>query len=151
MKRLIPILLVAALMACSTNKRMASSAGAGGGSAAAKSKPSSGKIMLTGVATDASYGLTPENPVEVGGASNSEGPVNERKYLNMLAGPNGEKVSYYRLRSCCAVPSNNAIFGKAMLDDYRVTWEGSSDTVSIYINMYDYGELKAPVGFTIAP
>lgn len=37
----------------------------------------------------------------------------------------------------------------AMLDNYRVTWEGSKDTVSIYINMYDYSELKAPVGFTI--
>lgn len=39
--------------------------------------------------------------------------------------------------------------GMAMLDNYRVTWEGSTDTVSVYINMYDYGELKAPVGFTI--
>jgi phosphatidylserine decarboxylase len=39
--------------------------------------------------------------------------------------------------------------GMAILDNYRVTWEGSKDTVSIYINMYDYGVLKAPVGFSI--
>ena len=25
----------------------------------------------------------------------------------------------------------------------------SKDTISIFINMYDYGELKAPVGFSI--
>ncbi|WP_299097915.1 hypothetical protein [uncultured Winogradskyella sp.] len=40
--------------------------------------------------------------------------------------------------------------GYAMLDNYRVTWENAKDTVSIYINMYDSGKLKAPVGFTIA-
>lgn len=39
--------------------------------------------------------------------------------------------------------------GIAMLDNYRVSWEGAKNTISIYINMYDYGELKAPVGFTI--
>ena len=36
-----------------------------------------------------------------------------------------------------------------MLDKYRVTWEGSQETISIYINMYDSGELKAPKGFGI--
>jgi hypothetical protein len=66
-----------------------------------------------------------------------------------LAEPNGERISYFRAGSCCPVKSKNGFMGTALLDNYRVTWTGSKDTVSIYINMYDYGELKAPVGFTI--
>lgn len=105
-------------------------------------------FVVTEISTDKAYGYTPENAVEVGGAKNSEGPMNERRYLNALTGPNGEEISYYRAGSCCPTPSENAMFGdKAMLDNYRVTWEGSKDTVSIYINMYDSSPLKAPKGF----
>ncbi|ULC59337.1 2-dehydro-3-deoxyphosphooctonate aldolase [Flaviramulus sp. BrNp1-15] len=95
--------------------------------------------------------MSPKNPVEVGGYKDSEGPRNERRFLNALAGPNGEKISYYRAGSCCPVKSDNDPFGfgSVMLDNYRVTWENSKDTVSIYINMYDSGKLKAPIGFTI--
>lgn len=106
-------------------------------------------FKLTEISTDPTYGLSAKNPVEVGGVDMGEGPTNERRYLNALAGPNGEKISYYRAGSCCPVKSKNGIMGMAMLDNYRVTWKGSKDTVSIYINMYDYGTLKAPVGFTI--
>ena len=108
-------------------------------------------FLITEISTDKTYGLSPKNPVEVGGAKNSEGPRNERRFLNALAGPNGEKISYYRAASCCPVKSNNDPFGfgSVMLDNCRVTWENSKDTVSIYINMYDSGKLKAPIGFTI--
>ena len=107
-------------------------------------------FLLKDISTDKTYGLSEKNPVQVGGVDTKEGPVNERRFLNALAGPNGERVSYYRAGSCCPIKSDKAMFGdKVMLDNYRVTWEGSTDTVSIYINMYDYGQLKAPVGFTI--
>ena len=105
-------------------------------------------FLLTEISTDKTYG-SKTNPVQVGGAKNSSGPKNERRFLNALAGPNGERISYYRQGSCCEVKSENGFMGWAMLDNYRVTWEGSNDTVSIYINMYDAGVLKAPVGFTI--
>lgn len=105
-------------------------------------------FLITEVSTDPSYGLTPENPVEVGGVKNSEGPLNQRRYLNALTGPNGETISYRRAGSCCHTKSKNAFIGnKVPLDNYRVTWEGSNDTVSIYINMYDSTPIKAPVGF----
>lgn len=104
-------------------------------------------FLLTEISKDPTYGLSAKNPVEVGGAARSEGPLNERRYLNALTGPNGERVTYYRAGSCCPVKSKNGFMGMAMLDNYRVTWEGSKDTVSIYINMYDSGVLKAPVGF----
>ena len=108
-------------------------------------------FLVTEIATDKTYGLSPKNPVEVGGAKDSEGPTNERRYLNALAGPNGEKISYQRAGSCCPVKSDNDPFGfgSVMLDNYRVTWENAKDTISIYINMYDSSQLKAPVGFTL--
>ena len=106
-------------------------------------------FRLTEISTDDTYGYTPENAVEVGGSRQSEGPLNERRFLNALTGPNGERVSYYRAGSCCPVKSENGLMGTAILDNYRVTWENSKDTVSIYINMYDSSYLKAPKGFGI--
>jgi hypothetical protein len=100
-------------------------------------------FLLTEISTDPTYG-TNKNPIQTG-----DGPMSERRFLNALAGPNGERISYNRAGSCCPVKSKNGLMGMAMLDNYRVTWEGSKDTVSIYINMYDYSELKVPVGFTI--
>lgn len=105
-------------------------------------------FKLTEISSDKSYGYSQKNAVQVGGAKDQIGPTNERRFLNALTGPNGEQISYYRAGSCCAVKSKNAPFGdKVLLDNYRVTYQGWGDTVSIYINMYDTGELKAPVGF----
>ncbi|HEX7844190.1 MAG TPA: hypothetical protein VF476_00235, partial [Chitinophagaceae bacterium] len=104
-------------------------------------------FKLTEATTDASYGYTEKNPIKVGGVKQSLGPVNERRFLNALTGPNGETVTYYRSGSCCMFKSKNGMFGNGLLDHYRVTWEGKGDTVSIYINMYDYEALKIPVGF----
>lgn len=106
-------------------------------------------FVITKISKDPKYGFTPEKAVMVGGVKDSEGPKNERRYLNALAGPNGEEISYFRLESCCPVKSENGFGGYGMLDNYRVSWAGSKDTVSIYINMYDFGELEAPVGFTL--
>jgi hypothetical protein len=35
-----------------------------------------------------------------------------------------------------------------MLDRYKVYWEGCKDTATLFINMYDKGDLKVPVGFS---
>ena len=107
--------------------------------------------MLKEISHGPTYGLSEKNPIEVGGVDKGEGPLNERRFLNALAGPNGEEISYYRAGSCCPIKSKADPFGfgSVMLDNYRVTWEGAKDTVSLYINMYDYGTLKAPVGFSI--
>jgi hypothetical protein len=35
-----------------------------------------------------------------------------------------------------------------MLDVYRIYWTGGKDTLDIYINMYDKGDLQIPVGLT---
>src|SRR5690554_5435537 len=137
MKKIMVLGIISFLFGCSTSK-------------SASSKQVETKLLdqYTFLLTEIS---TEKNPIKVGGIEKNEGPVNERRFLNALAGPNGEKISYYRAGSCCPIKSDKAVFGNhVMLDNYRVTWENSEDTVSIYINMYDYGELKAPVGFTIS-
>ena len=83
----------------------------------------------------------------MGGTKESSGPVNERRFLNALLGPNGETVTYVRKGSCCAFKSPNGFNGVGLLDRYEVTYDGFETPVILFINMYDYGELKAPVGF----
>ena len=96
---------------------------------------------------DESYGYTQNNPIKVGNFA--EGPKNERRFLNALAGPNGEKISYYRIGSCCEFKTKNRPFGGGLLDKYSVTYEGSTKEIVLYINMYDADVLKVPVGFTL--
>ncbi len=140
MKLAISTILILLLISCSSSKNV-------------QKTPlrDNSSFRITEISQDETYGYSPKNPIEVGGAAKREGALNERRFLNSLAGPNGEAVSYHRAGSCCPIKSKNDPFGfgSVMLDNYRVTWEGSKDTVSIYINMYDYGTLKAPAGFSI--
>ncbi len=105
--------------------------------------------LLAETSVDKSYGYDKSNPIKVGGSKDSSGPRNERRFLNALLGPNGEDMKYFRTGSCCPFKTPNGLFDNTgMLDRYRLTWTGSSDTLNIYINMYDNGDLKIPVGLT---
>ncbi|ANQ51709.1 2-dehydro-3-deoxyphosphooctonate aldolase [Flammeovirga sp. MY04] len=138
MKKLTYYTLLFLLMSCTSSKTLTKS-----------QYVEQNGFQLRTVSTDPTYGRTEKNPIKVGGVDVKEGPSNERLYLDALAGPRGETVSYYRAGSCCAFESENGFMGMGMLDHYRVTWKGTTDTLSLYLNMYDGGELEAPVGFTI--
>lgn len=85
--------------------------------------------------------------MKAGGIKENSGPRNERRYLNALLGPEGQEVKYARAGSCCPFKTPNGMLDNTgMLDRYRLTWAGSADTVDIYINMYDKGDLRIPVG-----
>lgn len=142
MYRLSILLLALVLTACSTSKRTTTSF-------ERAQLLDRNTFLLKEVSDDATYGYTQANPIKVGGAKEQEGPVNERRFLNALAGPDGEVISYHRSGSCCAFKTRNSPFGGGLLDVYMVAIDGSTDTVRLYINMYDVGPLKAPVGFTI--
>lgn len=147
MKKVILIGILAIVCSCSSTRKVAVDKQAY--SPSERVLVNNQTFLLTEITTDKTYGFTEKNPVQVGGVDKREGPLNERRFLNALAGPNGEKVIYYRLGSCCPFNTDKGFNGTGLLDNYKVTWEGSKDTVSIYINMYDYGQLKVPVGFTI--
>lgn len=151
MRSILYVLLIMFLVACGSQKTASSSS--------TLDTLSDGKypqilaneyaFLIKKSTTDKTYGFQPANAIKVGGSSSGEGPTNERRFLNALAGPNGEPMSYSRSGSCCPQPSKNAMFGDfAMLDKYKIWFEGRKDTVNLYINMYDSEELFIPVGFT---
>jgi len=127
-------------MACSGTKNLTRNA--------PLASPPSGAFDFTEVSTDKSYGYSSKNPIMVGGSAENEGPRNERRFLDVLAGPNGEPISYRRSGNCCAFKTENGFMGSGLLDMYEIRWEGSDEVVVLYINMYDYTPLKVPVGFT---
>ncbi|WNJ19471.1 hypothetical protein [Pontibacter sp. G13] len=144
MKLLLIILTLACavLPSCRTNRWVeAPKAGA------IRTFPNDRPFLLTEISDDPTYGYSQHNPIMVGGVT--EGPKNERRFLLALTGPQGEKVSYHRVGSCCPFKSSNAPLGKGLLDMYEVSWEGSSESTMLYLNMYDAGPLKAPKGFGI--
>jgi hypothetical protein len=89
------------------------------------------------ISTDKAYGYTQENPIKVGG-DDFGGPPRERAYLDNLAGPNGEPISYNR--------TGSLDFGDTILDAYIIT--GLATDVTLYIDEYSFTEPQAPVGFT---
>lgn len=101
---------------------------------------------LTETTDDKTYGYDQLNPIKVGGANDQSGPLNERRFLNALFGPNNKKMTYFRAGSCCMFKTPNGFNNIGLLDQYRLTEIGSKDTLDIYINMYDTGDLKIPVG-----
>lgn len=91
------------------------------------------------VSTDPSYGYSLENPIKVGSGL-LRGPARERAYLNALAGPNGETITYTRRGS---MP-----FGGVILDIYDL--RGLPNPVTLYVDMYTFVSPQAPAGFTCA-
>ena len=102
--------------------------------------------LLVNHASDSTYGYTSRNPVCVGGVNEESLIAPSRYYLRALLGPNGEKTKFFRYGSCCAFQTPNGLLNnQGLLDHYGMYWEGS-DTISIYINVYDKGNLFIPLG-----
>lgn len=93
------------------------------------------------------YGYSQSNPIKVGGVHTNEGLLNEREYLRSLVDLEGNSLSFYRIGNCCSFKTTNSEWGSGRLDIYAVYIEGKTDTVRLYINMYDEDKLYAPKGF----
>ncbi|WP_426756263.1 hypothetical protein [Myxococcus sp. Y35] len=90
------------------------------------------------------YGYSENDPIHVGG-----GVDGEYEYLEHLRGPEGQKVRYERRGSCCAFASENSPFGSGLLDVYDVIYDGLDKPVTLYLNMYDRKDPRAPEGFRL--
>lgn len=101
---------------------------------------------LTKRSEDAMYGYTSDRPVVVGGGF-SGGKAATYSYLNALTGPEGQKVHYKRLGSCCSFETPNSPFGdSALLEKYEITYEGIAEPKQLYFNWYDDADPLIPVG-----
>lgn len=95
------------------------------------------------------YGYGRRNPIPVGGGQQS-GAANQRRWLDGLRGPGGERVRYRRLGSCCEYHKPDGAHG--VLDAYEVTYDGLARPVVLYLDMYaePRNVPHPPEGFTAA-
>ena len=98
---------------------------------------------------DKRYGYEKDYPINVFFGSTSSETNNEYRFLNALAGPNGEKINYKKLESCCPFPTKTSQMGAGLLSVYELKWEGQRNPVTLYLNIYEKGVLMIPVGLTL--
>ena len=106
-------------------------------------------FVLTKYSSDAKYGYDKDYPINVFYKNSKDENLNAIRFLNALAGPNGEKITFEKVESCCPFPSANSEMGAGFLDVYKVTFDGIKNTKVLYFNIYERGVLEVPVGFTI--
>jgi len=106
-------------------------------------------FQLYDVATEVKYGYTSEFPIKVGGRVKGEQVLHERRYLNALTGPKGEKVIYKQLGSCCYIKKNLQGENKlTYLDKFEISYEGNRQRFIIFVDTFEMDKMLAPKGFS---
>ena len=105
-------------------------------------------FILTEVSTDRKYGYDADYPVNVFYQNAKDEKLNAERYLNALAGPNGEKITFTKIESCCPFPTKRVEIGAGFLDIYELTWQGQNKPIRLYINIYERGYLLVPIGLS---
>ncbi|WP_310381611.1 2-dehydro-3-deoxyphosphooctonate aldolase [Flavobacterium sp.] len=106
-------------------------------------------FVITENSKDSKYGYNKDYPVNVFYRNSKEETINQERYLSALAGPNGEKITYTRLESCCPFPTKRSDMGAGFLDVYEIKWEGLNKPLLLYLNIYEKGFVMIPVGLTL--
>lgn len=98
---------------------------------------------------DKKYGYDPDYPINIFFRNTRNEAENELRFLNALAGPNGEKITFKRLETCCPFPTKRSDMGAGFLNVYQLTWEGQKKPVTLYLNIYEKGILMVPMGLSL--
>ncbi len=106
-------------------------------------------FIINEISSNSNYGYDPDYPVNLGFLPIQTAEINVKRYFGGLSGPNGEKLSYKRVDSCCPFPSDKNSMGAGILDIYQVTWDGLTQPKLIHVNLYERGKVMAPQGFGI--
>ncbi len=106
-------------------------------------------FVLTEYSKDNKYGYDADYPVNVFYINANDENLNAQRYLNALAGPNGEKITVTKIESCCPFPTKRIAMGAGFLDIYELTWDGQKKPIRLYVNIYERGYLLVPVGLSI--
>ncbi|PWB20704.1 2-dehydro-3-deoxyphosphooctonate aldolase [Flavobacterium sp. HTF] len=106
-------------------------------------------FAITLFSNDKKYGYDPDYPVNIFYRNTRDETLNETRFLNALAGPNGEKITYKRLETCCPFPTKRSDMGAGFLNVYELTWEGQKKPVILYLNIYEKGILMVPMGLAL--
>src|SRR3954468_3248270 len=104
-------------------------------------------ISSCGVSEDTAFATTREHAAQVGGGA-MYAAARERRYLDALRGPGGEKVDYKRRGSLPLDPGGGDL---TILDEYEVTYPGIPQTATLFLDAYHFDDaLVAPKGFICA-
>ena len=106
-------------------------------------------FVLTEHSKDKKYGYDPDYPINVFYRNTKDENLNAERFLNALAGPNGEKITFSKIESCCPFPTKRTEIGAGFLDVYELKWEGQTEPAKLYVNIYEKGYLQVPIGLSI--
>nr|WP_315173243.1 2-dehydro-3-deoxyphosphooctonate aldolase [uncultured Flavobacterium sp.] len=106
-------------------------------------------FVITAFSKDKKYGYDKDYPINIFYRGTKDDVINQQRFLNALAGPNGEAITFSKLESCCPFPSKNTEMGAGFLDVYEIKWEGLKNPILLYLNIYERGQLMVPVGFSL--
>ena len=98
---------------------------------------------------DKKYGYDKDYPINIFYGDTQNETINQLRFLNALAGPKGEKITFTKLESCCPFPTKRSEMGVGLLDVYELKWEGQKSPVILYLNIYEKGILMVPFGLRL--
>jgi hypothetical protein len=106
-------------------------------------------FIITEYSTDKKYGYNKDYPVNIFFNNTNNETINQERFINALAGPKGEKITFTKLESCCPFPTKRSDMGAGLLDVFELKWDGQKQPVLLYLNIYEKGVIKVPVGLTL--
>lgn len=106
-------------------------------------------FIITEYSTDKKYGYNKDYPINIFFNNTNNETINQERFINALAGPKGEKITFTKLESCCPFPTKRSDMGAGLLDVYELKWDGQKKPVLLYLNIYEKGVIKVPVGLTL--
>lgn len=106
-------------------------------------------FVITDYSKDKKYGYDQDYPINVFYFNTRNETINQERFLNALAGPNGEKITFKKVESCCPFPTKTSDMGAGFLDIYEVYWKDQKKPIRLYLNIYERGALLVPAGLTI--
>ena len=106
-------------------------------------------FVISEYSKDKKYGYDKDYPINIFYGTTRNETINQQRFLNALAGPKGEKLSYKKVETCCPYPTKKNEMGAGFLDVYEITWQGNQSPIKLYLNSYEKGALLVPIGLTI--
>ena len=106
-------------------------------------------FIITEYSKDKKYGYEKEYPINVFFNNTKNETINQDRFLNALAGPKGEKITFTKLERCCPFPTKRSELGAGLLDVYELRWAGQKKPVLLYLNIYEKGVLMVPMGLSL--
>lgn len=106
-------------------------------------------FLISEFSTDRKYGYDKDYPINIFYGSTRNETINQQRFLNALAGPKGEKITYTKLESCCPFSTKRSDMGVGLLNVYELKWEGQKSPVILYLNIYEKGVLMVPFGLSL--